>query len=1332
MKLIRHFSWEKMKFIWYISFIIGILNRCSATLNITVDPNGTDDDGCLNGSHPCKTIDYAFKHAHLNETQYVLRTGNYSANSYLFRDLYGMSIIGRGGNVVVTCKVDNGLSFINVHDIEVHSVSFVGCGMRVCDVSGTFCPPSDQLRAGLYFYMCSNVSMSNVTVQNSSNAIGVVFHDTIGTNNVTNCVFQYNGVPLDPISSTSSSPSGARGGLSVMLSYCTPGDICTSTSNANSTYNIYLSKFTANVGGGLVFHLNSPLFQYEGGTRGGGLSLIFGGNSSNNTVTVRGCLLNDNIALDSGSGGMSVDFLDNSAGNTVQVLFSELVHNGGQDVVGGGLAVRYMSSIIGNKVVVNRSTFLDNDGITGGALAILTLMPHCETLHKNVPFQLVSSKLKYNRAQLGSAIYALSIPSRVEGVTPTILIEGTNMIIGNMQTQNFEPYVAGLGAVYTSGVPIDFNGNVVFKTNGRSALAILGTSVDFCLCNATFDSNSRTARGGAIIILNGGWINICNSTFVNFTQNIADVDGGAIYNYYNQIIHSSCFFRYTDPAVLPSSWMSYFLFSKNHATYGGNSIHSSSLLPCSFGSTNIREIFCWDEEHWNYSGYPCQHEIASDASNVKINMSAGALTTAYQGQVVSLPIEVTDARGNNVLNKTAFHATISNSTIAFLSKELSNVANGSLQIFANSTAGNITLELNEVGITPGWHVEVSVTMQDCPPGLAFYHGTGSCGCSMDDYGSTILCLSIDSDSIAAFIQKNNWMGQSPGYDTLVTSACPPGYCIGSSTAKVVQGFIQLPLSVDNLNDQICSDGRTGVLCGECKPNYKPAINSLTYQCVLCDNNVSMTNNRVLYIALAYLPALVIFIVSALIGNYVIAGPASAMILFSQLVASTYDLTASGAIDVNGIFAQSGLKLVEFYRLLYGMVNLDGLLIAVDPFCISSSLDILGIILLQYVLSITPLLAIIPFLIAYVMCSKHALCEHFTAHRHPIKVFAVYLLLTYNKICITTSEAFNLASLKDKNGKRVGGFRMFFAGQYEISELAYQSRVVIAYFSLLLIIAVPIVLVATRNCDNKACKSSEKTKNEASQKNSGGKVQPTASKNTPPLISSAENGGGNVQTTASENARLLVTSTDRTKTTESGGGNIQTTVSDKNSACSTKITENGDKRSDASKPKIRPDVMHTLEMFSGAFFSGYKSNRKWFSAAYFVVRLAVNFVYIIAEPGGFVLMVQLLVYVLMLVTIIIAQPYEEIYLNYWDMFVFGCLIALGAASQYILYAAHLTYQRFWIQTFFCLQIIILCIVPIIWIIFLVWRHRNTKEPEEPNPEEPNPEEPNPKCTEVSNQ
>ena len=791
MKLIRHLSLEKMKWIWCISFTIGVLNRYSAALNITVDPNGQDDDGCLNGYHPCQTIDYALGPPHLNSTQYVLLTGNYSVqHDFSFKDLYGMSIIGRGGNVVVTCIADRGLSFINVHNVEVHSVSFVGCGMSVCPASGTFCSPSDQLRAGLYFYMCSDVSMYNVSLKNSFHAVGVVFHDTIGTNNVTNCVFQYNGIPLDPSSSTSSSSSGG-GGLSVILSYCTPGDICTSTNNANSTYNIYWSQFTANVGGGLVFRLTSPLFQYEGGTRGGGLSLIFGGNASNNTIIVRGCLLFDNYNRDSASGGMSVDFLDNSAGNTVQVLSSELARNGGQDVVGGGLAVRYMTSITGNKVVVNDSVFFDNDGLTGGALAILTLMPHCHTLRKNVHFQLVSSKLKYNRAQLGSAIYALSIPSVVEGVTPTILVEGTNIIIGNTQNQNLtptEPYVAGMGAVYTSGVPIDFNGNVVFKRNGRSALAILGTSVDLCSCNATFDSNSMTARGGAIAILNGGWINICNSTFVNFTHNIADVDGGAVYNYYNQIIHSGCFFRYTDPTILPSNWMSRFLFSKNHATYGGNSIHSSSLLPCSFGSSNIRETFCWDEGHWNYSGYPCQHEIASDASNVTINMTAaGGLTTAYQGQVVYLPIKVTDARGNDVLNKTTFHATISNSTIAFLNKELSNVANGGLQIFANGTAGNITLELNEVGITPGWHVEVSVIMQDCPPGLVLYHGTGSCGCSADDFGSTILCLSIDSDSVAAFIQKNNWMGRCPGYDTLVTTACPPGYCTGSSTAKIEDG-----------------------------------------------------------------------------------------------------------------------------------------------------------------------------------------------------------------------------------------------------------------------------------------------------------------------------------------------------------------------------------------------------------------------------------------------------------------------------------------------------------------------------------------------------------------
>lgn len=1218
-----------MKLISFISFTIGLLNPCSAALyafSITVDARyGRDEEGCRNGTSSCRTIAFAFKPPRQNWTQYVLLAGTYTVEGdvdpFCFTDLYGMSIHGPAGNAetIINCTVpDRGLSFVNVQGVNISDVSFVGCGRNVCPAcSGTYCPQSEKLRAGLYIHTCSDVTMSNVTVHNSSNAIGAVFRDTLGTNNVTDCAFLYNGVTQHP--STSSSPSGrGGGGLSVMLGYCT------SDCSSNSTYNIYSSRFKANMGGGLAHVGHLPLFQYEAGVRarGGGLSLIFGGNASNNAVIVRGCLLSDNID----SGGMSVDILDNSAGNVVQVQLSKFIHNGGENVVGGGLAVRYITSIMGNRVVVDQSNFINNHALTGGGLAILTAAHGGHVQQMPAPLQLVSSMFNYNRAQLGSAMYALSISSSVEGVAPTILMEGTNVIMGNMQNINLtptQPYIAGMGAVYTSGVPININGNVDFVKNGRSALAILGTSVDLCMCNATFDSNNNTARGGAIIILNGGWINICNSTFVNFTQNIADVDGGAIYNYYNQIIHSGCFVRYTDPTILPSKWKSHFLFSKNHATYGGNSIHSSSLLPCSFVSSNITETFCWDEELWNYSGYPCQHEIASDASNVIVNMSSAGLTTAYQGQVILLPIQVTDARGNDVINKTTFHATVSNSSIAFLRKDISNVAYGLVQVFANGT-GNITLELDEVGIIPGWHVAVSINVKDCPPGLVLNQSSGSCGCSMDDFGSTIICLSIDSDSIQALVQKNNWMGLSPGYGTLVTAACPPGYCTGSSFASITEGYIQLPVDIDKLNDHICADGRTGVLCGECKPNYKPAINSLNYQCVLCGEDVSMTNHWLLYIGLVIVPAIVIFIFSALIGNYVIAGPASAMILFSQLVASTFDLTASGAIDVNDIFSSSGLYLVKGYTLLYGLLNLNGLVMVADPICISWSLDTMELILLKYVISITPLLATMSFFIAYYMATtfftqcKKRCTACFTAHRHPIKVFAVYLLLTYNKICIITSEVLDLTSLKDRKGQRVGGFRSFFAGQYEISDLAYQSRVIIAYLSLLLIIAVPIVLVAIRN----------------------GK-QPKKGAESEPLMSNSENNSS------------------------------------------------------------------TVKMYTEAFFSGYKEKRRWFSAAYFVVRIAVNFVYIIVEPGGFVLMVQQLVFVLMIVIIIIAQPYEETFLNYWDVFVFTCLIVLGTSSQYILYASHLDYQRFWVQTFFCMQIILLCIVPIIWIIFWIWLRRNKK-------------------------
>lgn len=1043
---------------------------------------GVDNSSCLvpNGSLPCQSFVYALQGFRQSSTQYSLRQGTYILNSSVqtFANLDTIGIYGNFSSHVI-CTENAGLAFQNVSHIYIIGITFSGCGAVRNSTSRNYSDNDpfalSAFRVGLYFYLCSHVHLNTVVVANSTNgATGVVMYDTVGFNLITDCEFYNNSVP-DP--SYSAIPGG--GGFYVEFTYCSPGDHCydtnpSSESNSGSEFNFVACAFHDNVATHVTNQqAHSALIipyeiYHEAFGRGGGLSFFFNGNASYNSVLIVNCNFTNNKAL--WGGGLFIEFHDTASGNIVSVTGCIFEHNNVSDdgCSGGGVRIGHFvlqnDGTPYNNVTLFDCNFISNYGSYGGGLSIEPALQDTTQVQSVAYFLIQECRFINNAAALGSAIYVTQFPLTTKGLLPSITFYHT-LVQGNILTASNPMDV--YGAVHIHLVPVTFTRQVLFLNNNGSALALVASYVNFTSCRAEFNGNDGT-RGGAIALLGASWLLISSDTEMRFNSNVASIDGGAIYNMYieKEIFKTSpnCFLKYSNPTLPPEMWTARFTFINNSDSQGQNSIHSTSILPCGVFSSysyDVSKIFCWNTTYWNYNnGTSCSSEISTDASNVS---SFLVNTEIYPGQVAQLQMNVTDDLGHEVINQTVFSGFI-NDPIAELSPQFTYISSGYVQIYGNGS-GNVTLSLNIAG-SGQLYEEIVVNIKACPPGLTLSTNNKTAICKCDptnNYGNIVLCLGPagvqgNINAPTALLQQGYWMGQIGNDSTLLAGLCPPENCNGANSSVQLAGlYITLPSTSDQLDETICSGNRMGVLCGKCKDGYAPAVDSQSSQC-LYYNHTEVTGNVFKYIGAVYVPLVAFFILIILCNVRLTAGPANVFILYSQLIASTFDLTLSKSVARNVSYASA---LAKSYRLMYGIFNLDFFLTILHPFCVAK-MDTLDVISLNYLIALSPLLMIVLMLvfIKLLSCSRSScLVRCIATTTSPMMAFASFLLLSYNKLTTTSTLVLSQVLLVTSYGHDSAYRRVYASGSFSVTNDIYVKRyAIMAYFFLLIPILLPIVLL----------------------------------------------------------------------------------------------------------------------------------------------------------------------------------------------------------------------------------------------------------------------------------
>lgn len=1100
--------------------------QAAFSLDIYVsEENGTADSSCWTGGlgEKCASLGLAVEGLqHYNHSTVWVENGTYtlppSKNSaieftgdYRFMWMTNIAIVSLANPtsleelpVNVQCETGSGLTFVYVTNFTLRGVELVKCGVHHYSTSrNSSSSPFETFYAALYFLYSLDVTLQFVSIQDTPGT-GVVMYATSGTNRITNCTFVH--------SSPREGDSGG-GGLYIEFPYCTPslsGDSvnCSLSSNVPSKY-VTNSEYSIE---SCKFYNNSALIQNEEDYtfilphldthmafgRGGGLSIFYKGNCTNNLIRVLNSDFISNVAL--WGAGLFIEHQDTSHSNTFVVESSvirgnECIHKSLENKGTGGGGIR-LGHIFFNKghasnnaMTFKSVTFKENQAYFGGGLSFYTARETTEVSATNT-LNFLDCLWVSNIARVGSGV-DLSVwhPVPYGAITqPSFMnctfLENTALYISKLGS--FE----GIGALYSDSVPVNFIDSMAFVSNHQTAIACVGARLSF-LSDCVADFNSNTGRnGGAIALMGLAFIEVSHGTKLNFVKNRAEIRGGAIFGQsigdHDLISSRNCFIRYYDLEVTPTEWESSFNFSDNTANSEVNSIYTTSLLPClwggAFGSTEegSRDVFCWNKnathpEQWIYSG-ECFNEIATSPATFVFNTNSSVGCDGDNGSECSvmvfpgistyLPISTKDDRGNDVTNLTIMSARIlsgSNLSDTYIDSSSLYISDNSIEVHGNpSKSAQIKLETIDPRVI--W-TQFRVEFSHCPLGMKFSdtwsnktrRKASECICG-GGYGSLVKCNSVSSN-----LSRGAWLG----YLNETSKLYVAGLCPYTSSLTTDQSF-QLPQHHINLCERV---NRTGRLCGHCLSDYGPIVNRQA-ECHYCPPSKAKYN-WVFYLLTEFFPIIIFFFIVVVFNISTTSGPANSFVFFAQVITTVFKVDGDGAIQLRSI-TRAANTLKALYVIPYDIWNQNFFHPLLPKFCISPHITSLQLLSTGYVTALFPLLLVMIFALfvwAYgkgfvpIVClcrPVHKLFVRFrriwNLQRSITHALATFILISYSKFTLVSFLLLTNTPLIDDTGTTLA-YVLYYDGTITYLGSHHIPFVIVSVVVLSTFVALPPILLS---------------------------------------------------------------------------------------------------------------------------------------------------------------------------------------------------------------------------------------------------------------------------------
>ena len=181
-------------------------------------------------------------------------------------------------------------------------------------------------------------------------------------------------------------------------------------------------------------------------------------------------------------------------------------------------------------------------------------------------------------------------------------------------------------------------------------------------------------------------------------------------------------------------------------------------------------------------------------------------------------------------------------------------------------------------------------------------------------------------------------------------------------------YSEMPTNVSQLDEVMCGPyNRRGLLCGECKDGYGPAVNSFDQKCANC-STIRSGYAITLYLLLQFVPTIIIFVCSVVFHFNITSGPMLGYIFFCQTMVTginyrkcVYDYIQSHGSSFLGVLFRFSVTLTHFWSLQF-------LTAALPPFCISDKLTDLHVHMLNFVPAVYSLFL---FFISCTLMELHA-------------------------------------------------------------------------------------------------------------------------------------------------------------------------------------------------------------------------------------------------------------------------------------------------------------------------------------------------------------------------
>ena len=930
--------------LWYILIwtLAAVNHGLAIQHTIRVDPkNGKDQQNCWNEpSSSCKTLNYALGGVSQNDTVVQLSSGviNLSTPNTTLTDLSNFTVEG-AGIIATTIQCNSsgaGLFFVRMTNVMMANLTISNCSMLQNSTTWNGSAPA-QYPSAVTVHNSSYVTIHSVSF-NHNNGIGLSLVNTGGLVNIIKSTFDGNYVI------EGSYPGG--GGLYIEFPFCFPNNFPNSVLSdnhlsSNSHYIISTCYFTNNTAKKITRRRHSTKkssCNRQTFGHGGGISVFFRGNSTNNTVDIINNGFVNNTAV--WGGALFIEFKHHARKNKINVKeHSQFSHNKCNDeessdiTAGGAVQIVYapydsITSPSYNSITFSDCSFTNNSAYWGGGVSYVITTEKSQLGTGTNSLHFINCNWQYNVAKFGAAVDLSLYRSLTTGVAQPVEFEScsfiSNHVLYNLQVNKFE--LQGNGIVYANYIAIQFINQIVFNANKGSALVLSASHVGITKgCSVAFIRN-HNRRGGAVSLLASSWMIVAENTTVKFIENSADEMGGAVYaeqtNEHNVISEWNCFIQYSDTSIPPNDWSTMIEFQDNNSSHKGHSIYATTIRSCvwgrSYAHVNVNDtkgVFHWKSFKFNgKSGkekFTRDSEIATAANVFSVANQSAAAVKVSPGEEYHLPFHQSDDEGQNA--STIFFIQSDDEEAGKIDNRSVYVYSKIMQVYGDPNSA-VNFRITSAGPIPST-ITLNVTFDYCSPGYIGYKkdNVTFCKCA-NDYPYEIPGILECNNSLSqAYIARLYWGGVYSNETTqeFVTATCPQGYC--TFNEKSGNRYKTLLPNTRSEIDFCSKQNRNGTICGECIKNYSISSRS---NCIKCDYGT--TKGIFLFILYECLPTL-LFVSAILIFNVnITSGHWNSFIFYFQIV-ETLNIYA---LELTDDYAKSKQILIKIHTNAFSIWNLE--------------------------------------------------------------------------------------------------------------------------------------------------------------------------------------------------------------------------------------------------------------------------------------------------------------------------------------------------------------------------------------------------------------------------